>query len=85
MISTITMHKMRSARILGHLLFQAGVLPLDAPFSEGNSGDEAVAWASVSSSSPLSVDLTSKGVCSVALVDSLERADREERVDWDDF
>jgi hypothetical protein len=80
---TTTMHSIASARMLGHLFFQKGVLPLALdPLSERS--NEVVARVCGSSSRPSSLlsSRASSGVCSVDLFECCDSAVRDERVDF---
>jgi hypothetical protein len=83
-IRTMAMLRITSARMLGHLRFHRGVLPLDELFNECLSDAVADVWDSLSSSSSLSSARANSGVCSVLLMDGVERADGE-RADFVDF
>lgn len=77
----ITMHRMTSANMLGHLFFHKGVLPSLDPLSVRRS-DEVAGVCSVSSSLSLLSSLASSGVSSVVRLDGMERRDRDDRPDF---
>jgi hypothetical protein len=79
------MHSIASARMLGHLFFQKGVLPLPLPLDPLSvRSNDVVAGVRGSSSRPLSLlsSRASSGVCSVDLLECCDCAVRDERVDF---